>query len=68
MLRGLIEADETYVGGRPRKRNSAMTTSPTPEDEDRSDIFGPTRLSHGLLGQIEQFSIPVPFQEAIVIG
>ncbi len=30
MLRGLIEADETYIGGRPRKRNKHDDDKPNP--------------------------------------
>ena len=36
MLSGFIEADETYVGGRPRKRNKRDDDKPNPRGEERA--------------------------------
>ena len=46
MLRGLIEADETYVGGRPRKRNK--------RDDDEQNPRGRGTKKTAVIGAVER--------------
>src|SRR5215813_4045329 len=40
LLRGIVELDETYIGGKPRKRNRPMPPAPIPLFEKPEAVLG----------------------------